>query len=117
MGLAELSGLELETRVESVGRLVGHAPFPGPQYYGTYGELRSRTRPAYSGASVGHKAGRGAGSIGPVVRDKRSGKAYILSNNHVLAKGNGVCDGMVVPSIPAVSGDAVLQPGSEYQHS
>lgn len=70
------------------------------------GELRpmqsrsSRLRPAPGGVSISHFQVT-AGTLGCVVRDRRSGKRLILSNNHVLANSN-----------LASPGDAILQPGS-----
>jgi hypothetical protein len=58
----------------------------------------TRRRPAPLGFSVGHPAIT-AGTIGARVVDG-SGNRYILSNNHVLANGNG-----------AAVGDPALQPG------
>ena len=56
-----------------------------------------RWRPAPGGVSIGHRDIT-AGSLGCVVR--KDGKAYILSNNHVLAASNA---GQI--------GDPILQPG------
>lgn len=56
-----------------------------------------RFRPAPGGVSIGHK-NITAGTFGCLV--KKSGKLYILSNNHVLANSNN-----------ADIGDAILQPG------
>jgi len=58
-----------------------------------------RQRPAPLGFSVGHPAIT-AGSIGGRVVDG-SGRLYVLSNNHVLANGNG-----------AAIGDPAIQPGA-----
>ncbi|MDX2162477.1 MAG: hypothetical protein SF162_14215 [bacterium] len=61
---------------------------------------RDRFRPLIpSGVSIGHR-GITAGTLGTIVKDKRTGEALILSNNHVLANSN---DAMV--------GDAIVQPG------
>lgn len=57
-------------------------------------------RPARSGISIGHPAVT-AGTLGGLVRDRRTGAVAILSNNHVLANSNG-----------AAVGDAILQPGT-----
>jgi hypothetical protein len=59
----------------------------------------TRQRPAPLGFSVGHPAIT-AGTLGARVVDA-TGNVYILSNNHVLANGNG-----------ATIGDATLQPGT-----
>jgi len=56
-------------------------------------------RPAPGGVSIGHKDIT-AGTLGCVVRDKRTGRRVILSNNHVLAHSN-----------LAEVGDEILQPG------
>jgi hypothetical protein len=59
-----------------------------------------RWRPAPGGVSIGHVRVT-AGTLGAVVKDRRSGARLILSNNHVLANSN-----------QAQLGDPVLQPGS-----
>ena len=70
------------------------------------GEVRAlsarttRLRPAPGGVSLGHVLVM-AGTLGCVVRDRASGDALILSNNHVLADAN-----------QASPGDAILQPGA-----
>jgi hypothetical protein len=56
-----------------------------------------RFRPAPGGVSIGH-VNITAGTLGCLV--KKSGKLYILSNNHVLANSND-----------AAPGDDILQPG------
>ncbi len=63
------------------------------------GGFTARQRPARSGASLGHYQVT-AGTLGGVVRDRRSGRRLILSNNHVLANCN-----------QARPGDPILQPG------
>ncbi len=63
-----------------------------------------RMRPAQPGISIGHYK-VSAGTLGAVVRDKRSGKPMILSNNHVLANITNGRDGR------AKVGDPILQPG------
>ena len=57
-------------------------------------------RPAPGGVSLSHFRVT-AGTLGCLVRDRRSGVRLILSNNHVLANSN-----------QALQGDAVLQPGA-----
>ncbi len=64
-----------------------------------------RARPAQPGMSIGHHKIT-AGTFGAVVKDKRSGKPLILSNNHVLANISNGSDGK------AKKGDIILQPGS-----
>jgi hypothetical protein len=70
------------------------------------GQLRAfqaptdRWRPAPGGVSIGHYQIT-AGTLGCVVRDRRTGSRLILSNNHVLANSNS-----------ASPGDAILQPGA-----
>jgi hypothetical protein len=59
-----------------------------------------RWRPAPGGTSIGHYKIT-AGTLGSIVRDRRTGQRLILSNNHVLANSN-----------EAQPGDPVLQPGS-----
>lgn len=69
------------------------------------GELRAfqghtgRWRPAPGGVSIGHYRIT-AGTLGCRVRDRRTGRTLILSNNHVLANSN-----------EAAIGDPILQPG------
>jgi hypothetical protein len=58
-----------------------------------------RQRPAPGGVSLGHYKIT-AGTLGCVVRDRKTGARLILSNNHVLANRND-----------AQPGDAILQPG------
>lgn len=62
-------------------------------------DYTSRERPCPGGYSIGH-VDISAGTLGCLVKDKLSGDAVILSNNHVLANTN---EGAV--------GDPVLQPG------
>lgn len=69
--------------------------------------LLSRTeyrRPAQPGMSIGHYLIT-AGTFGALVKDKKTGKPLILSNNHVLANSTNGKDGR------AATGDPVLQPG------
>ncbi|HHY94922.1 MAG TPA: hypothetical protein GX513_07920 [Firmicutes bacterium] len=69
--------------------------------------LMSRTdriRPLVAGISIGHYRG-GAGTLGAVVRDRRTGELMILSNNHVLANVTDGADGR------ASRGDPIRQPG------
>ncbi len=61
-------------------------------------------RPAHPGMSIAHFRST-AGTFGAVVRDKRTGEPYILSNNHVLANTSDGRDGL------AKTGDPILQPG------
>lgn len=75
-----------ETDVEEVGKIRALG------YTGRY-------RPALGGVSIGHYKIT-AGTLGCLVKDKKSGKAFILSNNHVLANSN-----------KARKGDPILQPG------
>ena len=60
----------------------------------------SRQRPAPGGVSFGHVRVT-AGTFGCVVRDRASGDALLLSNNHVLADSN-----------QGQPGDAIVQPGA-----
>jgi hypothetical protein len=70
------------------------------------GEIRplatrtDRIRPAPGGVSIGHYKVT-AGTLGVMVRDRKSGTRMILSNNHVLANEN-----------EAELGDPILQPGA-----
>lgn len=74
------------------------------------GEMRlllntQRYRPVRPGCSIGHFA-ISAGTLGAIVRDKRTGERLLLSNNHVLANVTNGRDGR------ARQGDAILQPGA-----
>ncbi len=61
---------------------------------------RERFRPVIpSGVSIGHYKIT-AGTLGTLVKDKRTGDVLVLSNNHVLANSND-----------ALIGDAITQPG------
>lgn len=64
-----------------------------------------RYRPIRPGCSIGHYA-ISAGTLGAVVRDRKSGEKLILSNNHVLANVTNGRDGR------ARQGDSILQPGA-----
>ena len=64
------------------------------------GSRMSRQRPAPGGVSLGHTRVT-AGTFGCVVRDRSTGDALLLSNNHVLADCNR-----------GQPGDAILQPGT-----
>jgi len=60
---------------------------------------KEAANPLRPGASLGHPK-IGAGTLGGFVKDRKSGKLGVLSNNHVLANVNA-----------AQSGDAIYQPG------
>ena len=64
---------------------------------------KSKMRPAQPGVSIGH-FGISAGTMGAVVKDRRTGEKLILSNNHVLANISNGRDGR------ASKGDPILQP-------
>ncbi len=64
-----------------------------------------RLRPALPGCSIGHYR-VSAGTLGAIVRDRATGEALILSNNHILANGSNGYDGR------CAVGDPILQPGS-----
>lgn len=64
----------------------------------------SPQRPAFPGVSIGHYKVT-AGTFGAVVRDRSSGRLYILSNNHILANLTDGQDGR------GKVGDPILQPG------
>ena len=76
----------IETDVEEAGKIIAQAN-------------TGRFRPAPGGVSLGHYQIT-AGTLGCLVKDKKSGKVLILSNNHVLANSN-----------KAEKGDPILQPG------
>ncbi len=62
---------------------------------------RDRFRPVIpSGVSIGHFKVT-AGTLGTMVKDKRTGEVFVLSNNHVLANSN-----------ESAIGDAILQPAA-----
>ena len=61
-------------------------------------------RPAPGGVSVGHKAIT-AGTLGGLVKDRKTGQIMILSNNHVLANSD------MTTTEKAHKGDSILQPG------
>ena len=63
-------------------------------------ERTDRWRPALGGVSLGHYKIT-AGTLGVVVRDRKTGTRMILSNNHVLANNN-----------QGQPGDPILQPGA-----
>ncbi|HHW40886.1 MAG TPA: hypothetical protein GXX19_07030 [Syntrophomonadaceae bacterium] len=74
------------------------------------GEMRflgrtERMRPAQPGVSIGHFKVT-AGTFGAVVRDRKTGELFILSNNHVLANATDGRDGK------SRIGDPIYQPGS-----
>ena len=77
----------VETDVEEVGKIKSLA------YTG-------RMRPALGGVSIGHVKIT-AGTLGCLVRDKKTRGKLILSNNHVLANSNA-----------AKKGDKIIQPGA-----
>ncbi|MEW6624277.1 MAG: hypothetical protein AB1420_14305 [Bacillota bacterium] len=64
-----------------------------------------RYRPLRPGCSIGHYA-ISAGTLGAVVKDKKTGSPLLLSNNHVLANITDGRDGR------AKEGDPILQPGA-----
>ena len=61
-------------------------------------------RPAPGGVSIGHKAIT-AGTLGGLVKDRKTGQIMILSNNHVLANSD------MTTTEKAHKGDSILQPG------
>jgi len=63
-----------------------------------------RERPCQPGLSVGHFQTT-AGTLGALVKDKKTGELMVLSNNHVLANGS------TMQTIRAKKGDPILQPG------
>lgn len=64
-----------------------------------------KARPAKPGMSIGHYKIT-AGTFGALVRDQKTGKPLILSNNHVLANATDGNDGR------SAIGDVILQPGA-----
>jgi hypothetical protein len=63
-----------------------------------------RVRPIQPGVSIGHHK-ISAGTLGAIVKDKKTGNPLLLSNNHVLANITNGRDGR------AQKGDPILQPG------
>jgi hypothetical protein len=63
-----------------------------------------RERPCQPGVSIGHYQTT-AGTLGALVKDKKTGELMVLSNNHVLANGT------TIQNIRAKKGDPILQPG------
>src|SRR5690606_23896601 len=63
-----------------------------------------RLRPAPGGVSIGHYRVT-AGTLGAVVKDRKTSEWLVLSNNHVLANGTDGRDGR------AQGGDPILRPG------
>lgn len=76
----------IETDIEEVGKLIAFSN-------------TGRYRPALGGVSIGHYQIT-AGTFGCLVKEKKTGKIFILSNNHVLANSN-----------QAKKNDPILQPG------
>jgi len=64
-----------------------------------------KLRPAKPGMSIGHYKIT-AGTFGALVKDKKTGRPLILSNNHVLANATDGNDGK------SAIGDPILQPGA-----
>ncbi len=62
-----------------------------------------QVRPAQPGLSIGHYAVT-AGTLGALVRDRKTRKMLLLSNNHVLANATNGRDGR------SKAGDAIYQP-------
>ena len=101
----------VETKVAK-GRLAAHDLVPpriatvetDVEEIGTLRPLAARrlqrARPAKGGASIGHYRVT-AGTLGCLVKDHKTGRTLILSNNHVLANSN-----------QARRGDPILQPGT-----
>lgn len=67
-------------------------------------DRKKRTRPAVGGVSIGHYQIT-AGTLGAMVKDRKTGEPLILSNNHVLANATNGRDGK------SAAGDDILQPG------
>ncbi|TDA69961.1 MAG: hypothetical protein D9V47_04055 [Clostridia bacterium] len=93
-------------RVDKVPRSLAKVPTDVIEV-GSLQLLNVRTsyqRPAHPGVSIGHYKIT-AGTLGAVVKDRKTGEPLILSNNHVLANSTNGSDGR------AGNGDPVLQPG------
>ncbi len=86
---------QIETDVEEGGKIR-----PLAHGFAVRRANTARIRPALGGVSIGHYKIT-AGTLGCLGRDKKTGKSFILSNNHVLANSNG-----------AKKGDIIIQPGA-----
>ncbi len=83
-----------EIDVRFIGRLHPHDGAPVSP-----ADLRKACRPLIVGCSVGHIAAT-AGTLGLIARHRKTGRAVILSNSHILAQ-----------SGQAKAGDPITQPG------
>ncbi|MFP4660592.1 MAG: hypothetical protein ACLFPF_00210 [Halanaerobiales bacterium] len=72
---------------------------------GFHSERTVKLRPAQPGVSIGHYK-ISAGTLGAIVRDKKTGSPLILSNNHVLANITNGKDNR------SKIGDPIIQPGA-----
>lgn len=108
-GIPEFREMPIDIAHLSIGT-VAPQNFGMPQFHGTYGELRRRVRPIHSGLSVGREGESLKGTIGPILFDPASRRAFVVSNNHVLASSSGSLAGVMVPPQPAARGDDVVQP-------
>lgn len=89
--IAEMAKGEHDVRV--IGRVRKRAAAPKPWH-------QSRQRPLLIGASIGHENVT-AGTLGAVAWHRRTDRAVVLSNNHVLANEDR-----------GQTGDPILQPGA-----
>ena len=73
---------------------------------GVFRMLNVRTSKDLSaGGSIGHFKST-AGTLGAVVKDRKTGELMVLSNNHVLANGSTIQEARPGPEIPFCSGGA-----------
>ena len=101
--LVPLELSQIETDVEEVGKIrpLAHGfPRLRREASAVRRANTARIRPALGGVSIGHYKIT-AGTLGCLVRDKKTGRSFILSNNHVLANSNS-----------AKKGDIIIQPGA-----
>ena len=80
-------------------------PIPGFVTLGSKDYRTGRFRPVVGGVSAAHTS-VSAGTIGSVIRDKKTGNKLFLSNNHVFAN---TCS---KTNYRGHVGDAIIQPGS-----
>ena len=76
----------------------GFAPLNDPDY------RTKRFRPVVGGVSAAH-TGVSAGTVGAVIRDRKTGNKLFLSNNHVFANTSSKTN------YRAREGDSIIQPG------
>lgn len=99
----ELDGVRTDVIQSGRFRLLSFMEKPGIQRNADIERTR-KIRPAPGGVSIGHYE-ISAGTLGTIVRDNKTGKPLILSNNHVLANLS------TTKNARAKIGDSIVQPG------